>query len=972
MRIRTQFIVTMIIFGIVLLIVAASVALTSRQLMRLDEQEEIAISIEREASELGYLSNDYLLYREDQQQTRWQIKWSSMSRDLDRLEPNSPEQQVIIDNIKANHQRLKAVFDNVASAFQDTTQTPAAESVQSFTQVSWSRMAVQNQGIAFDALQLSQVIRDRRDQVKQTNSLLIISLLGAFIAYFITNYLIVQRRLFKSIADLHSGTKVVGSGNLDFALEVKRNDEIGELSRAFNRMTADLKGVTASKAELEREVAERKAAELALYTERERLAVTLGSIGDGVIATDVEANVVLLNGVAEELTGWTHEEAAGKPLREVFNIINEITGEPAEDPVDKALKTGVIVGLANHTALIAKDGTKISIADSCAPIRALDGSVIGAVLVFRDVTEQKKAEELRDALNEINAAINSTLDFDEIVQRVLIEGANAIGSETSAIVLREEDHWFIKYINNLPLELHGMRLTKEQGKHLEYVASTKEVLVIEDTSTDERVNREFIQEIVGVQSALVLPLLVKGEVIGALPFTYRSTKGVFDEAQIDFANKLAASISLALENARLFELEVEARRQAGSELELSNLLLKATDTLAESIDLNRVLESLADIVLDVTGRRRIGIYLLDKKTGYLEAKAGRGESAIPVGSKFSLKQLAPQFQSVVYDKQSRVIDYESPDIQEENRQRAKAMNIKVSLSVPLLYKGNVLGVLALDNPGERQNITQRDLDLVEGIAAQAAVAIENARLYEAERHIADILQEALLTVPDIIHGIEYGRLYRSATEGTKIGGDFYDLFELEDGRVGITLGDVSGKGLKAASLTAVVRNTIRAYALDGHSPSEIMAKTNDVVRLAAGQSSFITVFLGVLDTTTGKLTYCSAGHPPAMIRRVPDIELLREHSPIIGAFADMSYTEEETYLQKGDCLVLYTDGITEARCVGEFYCEDRLIDFLTKTKQVSTKDIPRAIYNDVVDYSGDKLLDDVAILAVSLTDEVHA
>jgi len=809
MRIRTQFIVAMIISGLVLLIVAVSVLWTNQQIERLNMQEEIAISIERGASELSYLSNDYLLFREDQQRTRWETKWSSISRDLAQLKPSSPEQQIIADNIKANHQRLKAVFDNVASASHDTTRTPAAESVQSFTQVSWSRMAVQNQGIAFDALQLSQVIRDRKDQVRHTNSLLIFVLLGAFSAYFITNYLIVQRRLLASIADLQAGTKVIGSGNLDFALEVKRDDEIGELSHAFNQMTADLKGVTASKAELEVEIAERKAAQQALHAEQERLSVTLGSIGDGVIATDTEANIVLLNGVAEELTGWTLEEAAGRPLLEVFNIINETTREPAEDPVDKALKTGVIVGLANHTALIAKDGTERSIADSCAPIRALDGAIIGAVLVFRDVTEQMRLEAERERLH----------------------------------------------------------------------------------------------------------------------------------------------------------------RQVEDELEISNLLLRAADTLAEPIDLNGVLESLADIVLDVTGSRRIGIYLLDKATHELQAKAARGESAIPVGSKFNLKQLAPQFQSVVYDKQSRVIDYESADVAEENRQRAESLNIKVSLSVPLIYKGDVLGILALDNPGERQNVTERDIELVEGIAAQAAVAIENARLYEAERRIADTLQEALLTVPEGMNGLGYGYMYRSATEGAKVGGDFYDLFELGGGRVGITLGDVSGKGLQAATLTSVVRSTIRAYALDGHCPSKIMAKANEAVRLASGPASFITVFFGLLDTATGKLTYCSAGHPPAILHQAAGVELLREHSPIIGAFAGMSYTEEETYLQKGDSLVLYTDGVTEARHDEEFYGEERLIDFLTQAQEIPVKEIPQAIYNDIVAYSGGKLLDDIAILAISLAGE---
>ncbi len=137
---------------------------------------------------------------------------------------------------------------------------------------------------------------------------------------------------------------------------------------------------------------QRRAADL-LANERERLAVTLGSIGDGVIVTDTEGRITLLNKVGEELTGWKHEEAMGKPLAEVFNIINETTREQCENPAEKVVRTGLTVGLANHTALIRKDGTEIVIADSGAPIRDRESKTIGVVLVFRDITAQYRLEQ---------------------------------------------------------------------------------------------------------------------------------------------------------------------------------------------------------------------------------------------------------------------------------------------------------------------------------------------------------------------------------------------------------------------------------------------------------------------------------------------------------------------------------------------------------------------------------------------------
>ena len=137
----------------------------------------------------------------------------------------------------------------------------------------------------------------------------------------------------------------------------------------------------------------RQRAEEALRKQSEWLRITLASIGDAVISTDAEGRVTFMNGVAESLTGWTQAEAAGRPLPDVFHIVNEHTRQPVENPALRALREGTIVGLANHTVLIARDGTERPIDDSAAPIRDEAGAPVGAVLVFRDVTERKRAEQ---------------------------------------------------------------------------------------------------------------------------------------------------------------------------------------------------------------------------------------------------------------------------------------------------------------------------------------------------------------------------------------------------------------------------------------------------------------------------------------------------------------------------------------------------------------------------------------------------
>ena len=190
----------------------------------------------------------------------------------------------------------------------------------------------------------------------------------------------------------------------------------------------------------------------ALRGEREQLRVTLASIGDGVVVTDPTGKVTMLNGVAEQLTGWTEVEAADSALDQVFHIVNEETRQRVENPVIRAVRDGVIVGLANHTVLISKDGTERPIADSAAPIRGSDGAVLGAVLVFRDVTDDRKAEiALNQALGReqswaerlrqvvgASLTINAATTQDSIIGVIDGEARRILGAGRCKVVLGEQ------------------------------------------------------------------------------------------------------------------------------------------------------------------------------------------------------------------------------------------------------------------------------------------------------------------------------------------------------------------------------------------------------------------------------------------------------------------------------------------------------------------------------------------------------
>jgi PAS domain S-box-containing protein len=385
MKIKTQFILCILVFSLILLVIAVSVAITEQQVSQLNIQEEISNNIERGASSLNSVSIDYFLYQEDLQLSRWQSVLSSLSSDLESLKSSYSQQQTYVNNVAEDLQSLSNLFDNVVSYLQSASRNVSVRIDPEF-QLRWSSMAAQSQALAFDASQLSLLLDNQAHQLNDTNILLIISLVSTFGAFLATIYLMVFRRTLKSVADLQKGINTIGSGNLNYAIKIEGKNEITELSHAFNQMATSLKTVTASKTDLEQTQASLRASE-------QRWSTTLASIGDAVIATDLSGKITFMNSVAQELTGWTMDDASLKHVKQIFNIVNEQTRLEVENPVSKVLERGVIVGLANHTLLIKKDGAEIPIDDSGAPIKDNDGKNTGVVLIFRDISENKKTEK---------------------------------------------------------------------------------------------------------------------------------------------------------------------------------------------------------------------------------------------------------------------------------------------------------------------------------------------------------------------------------------------------------------------------------------------------------------------------------------------------------------------------------------------------------------------------------------------------
>lgn len=296
----------------------------------------------------------------------------------------------------------------------------------------------------------------------------------------------------------------------------------------------------------------------------------------------------------------------------------------------------------------------------------------------------------------------------------------------------------------------------------------------------------------------------------------------------------------------------------------------------------------------------------------------------------------------------------------------RKLRIRSLLAVPLIVKDDVVGILALHYSSRTGGFGAAEIDFAVKAASSVSLAMENARLYTEQRHIAEKLQEAMLTMPDEIAGLDFGHAYCSATvEPGRAGGDFYDLFDIERDKVGIVIGDVSGKGLEAATLTVLVKNTVKAFAYAHNSPAKSLSLTNKVLVKESPPNVFVTLFFGVLDKESGEFGYCNGGHPPPILGYPgAGAKFLSSGGPIVGIFEDLDYQDARETIEIGEDLVLYTDGAFEVRRASKMYGLDKLLDFVEHLR-APVPDIPKLILNEIQEYGEGTLWDDVAVLAVS-------
>jgi serine phosphatase RsbU (regulator of sigma subunit) len=295
------------------------------------------------------------------------------------------------------------------------------------------------------------------------------------------------------------------------------------------------------------------------------------------------------------------------------------------------------------------------------------------------------------------------------------------------------------------------------------------------------------------------------------------------------------------------------------------------------------------------------------------------------------------------------------------------LGIRSAVIVPLVARGRPLGAITMAFAESGRRYGRQDLLFLTELARTAALALDNARLYQERTRVAQTLQDSLL--PDdlpLIPGLEVAVRYRSAGEGNLVGGDFYDVFETGQGGWAITLGDVCGKGPEAAALMGMVRHTIRTASVREPHPREVLSTVNRVL-LRANADRFCTVTFGLLHRENGRtrLTVSCGGHPPPLVFRPHHtVEAAECLGTLLGVFPEPQLVDAPVELGPGDSAIFYTDGVTERYERAEAGGEARLVSLVWSSADLDAEGIAERIFRDAVEVTEDVPQDDVAVVVV--------
>lgn len=461
-----------------------------------------------------------------------------------------------------------------------------------------------------------------------------------------------------------------------------------------------------------------------------------------------------------------------------------------------------------------------------------------------------------------------------------------------------------------------------------------------------------------VKRMLAVPLIFEGRTVGLAAADEPGQFARFGENAIKVTAAIGEQAAIAIQHARLFE---QTRRHA----EDLGVLWEAGQALSSELGLEDLLDTLQEHLRRLPGVAAASV-MVRNWDGTLQVTRAPG---------VRVRYKTPGHVSDPCDRQC-LEALSSPDAMVSRGVRrhsgcvypelAHLESAEFSiLSIPMIQRGQTLGLINVMAGGDH-DFSTGEVRLIGSLTSMAAAAVARAQLYERERRIAETFQRSFLpAVPEEFGGFEIAHHYAAALEEARVGGDFYDVFPLNDGaRLGLVIGDVSGKGLDAAVHTAMAKYFIRAYSFNGCDAGEVLSRANDALCYYVPASLFVTLFFGVLDVESGELSYANAGHELPLQWRQPvgRFSTLACTGRALGFLPGCDYITEQTVLEPGDVLILYTDGVSEARKGKEFFNIAGIRRAAGKVVGEGAAKVAEAVETSVREYTGGRLRDDIALL----------
>jgi serine phosphatase RsbU (regulator of sigma subunit) len=620
-----------------------------------------------------------------------------------------------------------------------------------------------------------------------------------------------------------------------------------------------------------------------------------------------------------------------------------------------------------HSFSIAAPGTEILFV-SFAFASIVIAGLVGWLAMTRRDAERATARAAR--LQRLTASLSRARTAEEVYGAILTEGRETLGADAGMIVLPIEDSDALELVASFgfqPEELAGWERIEATVKTPVGEAFRLGLpLMLAD---DER--RRRFPDLPGQRAPTAsVPLHTGERPIGALGFRFPAGRRFTEEDRAVVAS-LGDHCAQALERARLYDAEHRARESLA-------VLAHVGEHLQGSLDPEETLRTFAslvvpavadqcvvDLLVDGAIRRLVAVHAdpsVQDAARDLERSSPDLASDTPVAVAIRTRQT--QIVPVTADLPSSA--YRSP----AHREAVRRLGLRSLLAMPLVVRGRTLGALSFGSRREHA-FGREELALAHQLARRVSLALDNARLYQVQREIAHTLQQSLL--PGALEqpeGIEIAARYRPSGEGAEVGGDFYDAWTTGDGGLAVAIGDVAGKGPRAAALTALTRHAMRVASRYEQSPSRILEVVNETILGQARGAEFCTALVALIlpDADGATCTSACAGHSPPLILRgaTGALEEAGAWGTLLGAVPDATFTDVATRLAPGDAVICWTDGVTERRVDGVLFGEERLRDLVTSLAGSSAETLAARIDDAVVAYAPGLPDDDIAILTLRL------